>query len=101
MFKSLVGKWVIVRSRNEGINFGKLKEATEHGCVIENAQRIYYHKPADNKQAWYEGVANSGLHSDSKISGAVKSKIIIEDYSLTKCTKTAVKSIKEHVPNGS
>src|SRR5690606_28779292 len=62
----LIGKHVIVRSRNEGINFGKLEAADETGCVITDARRIWYHKPADSKMAWYEGVALSGLHRSSK-----------------------------------
>jgi len=90
-----IGKYVLVRSRNEGINAGYLKVADETGCVLSNARRIWYHKPKDNKTAWYEGVADNGLHSDSKISCEVSEKYIIEDYSLTVCTDEAAVSIQE------
>jgi len=94
----LIGKHVIVRSRNEGINFGKLEAADETGCVITDARRIWYHKPADSKMAWYEGVALSGLHRSSKVSAPVARKVIVEDYSLTECSDEAVASIHKH-PN--
>ena len=91
---SAIGEWVIIRSRNEGLNFGQLAEADHTGCVLNYAQRIWYHKPADTGQAWYEGVANSGLARDSKISPAVPQKIIIENYSITRCSASAVDSIR-------
>lgn len=92
-----IGKYVIVRSRNEGINAGVLKLADETGCVLSDARRIWYHKPKDNKTAWYEGVADNGLHRDSKVSCTVSEKYIIEDYSITVCTDEAAKSIKEKI----
>lgn len=95
------GKYVIVRSRNEGINAGVLKHADETGCVLSEARRIWYHKPSDKAQAWYEGVANSGLHPDSKLSPAVSEKIIIEDYSITICTEKAEQSIRSHASHTS
>jgi hypothetical protein len=101
LFSSVIGKYVIVRSRNEGINAGTLKLADETGCVLSDARRIWYHKPKDNKTAWYEGVADNGLHSDSKISCEVKEKYIIEDYSVTVCTDEAAKSIKEKISHES
>ena len=95
-----VGKFVIVRSRNEGVNAGTVVSA-EKGCVVlSQARRIWYHKPKDPAMAWYEGVANSGLSIDSKISVPVHQKCIVEDYSLTMCADTAKKSIEEHKAYG-
>lgn len=91
-----IGKYCIVRTRNEGINAGKVIAADETGVVIEDARRIYYHKPKDSSLSWYEGVAVSGLHPDSKVSGAVSRKYIIEQYSLTICTEESEKSIRSH-----
>lgn len=91
-----IGKYVIVRTRNEGINCGKVVQADDTGVVIEDARRIYYHKPKDKNVSWYEGVSESGLSSDSKISGTVSKKYIIEDYSLTICTEEAEKSLRNH-----
>ena len=88
-----VGKYVIVRSRNEGINAGKVLELDETGVILEDARRLYYHKPANKELSWYEGVALGGLSKDSKV-GAEVTKIIVEDYSITVCTKDAEKSIR-------
>lgn len=102
LLKAMVGKYVIIRSRNEGINAGEVVEADETGVIIKNARRIWYHAPADTSLSWYEGVAISGLSSDSKISGTVPCKVIIEDYSMTLCSDEARESIqgaKTHAQN--
>lgn len=91
----MIGKKVIVRSRNEGINAGIVVLADNSGIELKNCRRIWYHKPADSSLAWYEGVAMSGLSSDSKVSGTVPVKLIIEDYSITECSDVAYKSIME------
>ena len=101
ILQDAIGKYVIVRTRNEGINCGKVVMADETGVVIEDARRIYYHKPKDEKVSWYEGVATTGLHKDSKISGIVSRKYIIEDYSLTICSETAEQSLRNHEATGS
>ena len=96
---SLVGKFVIVRTRNEGINAGTVVASDDTGIILSGCRRLYYHRPADTALSWYEGVAVSGLSDNSKISGTVEQKIIIEDYSATLCTKAAQKSIMEKLPN--
>ena len=88
-----IGKYVLVRSRNEGINAGFVVAADDTGIVLSEARRIWYHRPAD-ETAWYEGVANSGLRHDSKISAAVAEKVIVENYSITLCTDAAKDSIR-------
>ena len=88
-----IGKYVIVRSRNEGVNFGKLIEADGTGCSLEEASRLWSHKGKHGY--WYEGVSVSGLTEDSKRS-VPTSKIIIEDYSITICSDSAVDDIKAH-----
>ena len=96
-----IGKYVICRTRNEGINCGKVIAADHTGVVLEDARRIYYHKSKDENVSWYEGVAQSGLHTDSKISGVVSRKYIIEDYSLTPCTIEAEQNLRNYVATGS
>ena len=96
---SLIGKFVIVRSRNEGINAGTVIAADDTGIILEKSRRLYYHSPKDNKLSWYEGVAISGLSDNSKISGTVNQKVIVEDYSATICTDVSKKSIMEKIPN--
>ncbi len=88
-----IGKYVIVRSSNEGINAGFVKALDETGIVLEKAKRIWYHRPKDKKTSWYEGVSQSGLSDDSKISCEVEEKAIVEKYSITLCTKKAMESI--------
>ena len=96
MLDSMVGKYVIVRSRNEGINAGFVKALDGTGIILSDARRIWYHKPENKNMAWYEGVAESGLSSDSKVSVAVSEKAIVEDYSITICTEVGKSSISGH-----
>lgn len=96
---SAIGKYVIVRSRNEGINAGTVEIADETGVVLKGARRIWYHRPAVKTESWYEGVANHGLSPDSKVSGAVVRKVIVEDYSMTECSAIARQSIEAAVAN--
>lgn len=88
-----VGRYVIVRSRNEGINAGKVLELDNTGVILEDARRLYYHKPSNKELSWYEGVALEGLSKDSKV-GSEVTKLIVEDYSITICTKESEKSIR-------
>jgi hypothetical protein len=90
-----IGKYVIVRTRNEGLNAGYVKALDNTGIILTEARRIWYHKPSEKSQCWYEGVANVGLDESSKLSAPVDQKIIIEDYSITFCSKKAQKSLKE------
>ena len=94
LFSDVIGKYVIVRSQNEGINAGVVIQADETGVILAEARRIWYHKPKDKKLSWYEGVAKTGLSPDSKVSCSVNKKVIIEKYSITYCTKEAETSIR-------
>lgn len=94
LYGRYVGKYVICRSRNEGVNAGKVIAADETGVILEDARRLYYHKPLNKNVSWYEGVAKEGLCGSSKVGAAVE-KIIVEDYSLTICSADAEKTIRE------
>jgi len=94
LYSRYIGKYVICRSRNEGINAGKVVDADETGVILEDARRLWYHKPSNESLSWYEGVAIEGLSKDSKVSCPVN-KIIVEDYSLTVCSAESEKSIRE------
>ena len=96
----MVGKYAIIRSRNEGINAGVILAADHTGVVLGNARRLWHHKPKVTSESWYEGVANHGLSSDSRVSGTVEQKAIIEDYSVTVCTDEARQSIEAAVAHG-
>lgn len=93
--KEAIGKYVIVRTRNEGLNAGYVKTLDNTGIILTESRRIWYLKPENKSECWYEGVANSGLDKSSKLSAPVEQKIIIEDYSITYCSEAAQKSIKE------
>ena len=95
----MIGKKVIVRSSNEGINCGVVVVADNTGVELTECRRIWYHKPKEKSLSWYEGVAVSGISDDSKVSGTVHKKVIIEDYSMTECTNEAFDSIIKLVPN--
>ena len=95
----MIGKKVIVRSRNEGINSGVVVLADNTGVELTQCRRIWYHKPKDETVSWYEGIAMTGISSDSRVSGTVDSKTIVEDYSMTVCTDDAFDSILELTPN--
>lgn len=86
----MIGKPVIVRSSNEGINVGIVELADETGVVLKDARRLYYHRPKDKSLSWYEGVAESGISDNSKVSGTVTRKVIIEKYSMTEITNIEI-----------
>ena len=90
-----IGKKVICRSRNEGINAGVVEMADQTGVILKDVMRLRNHRPKDSSKCWYEGVSISGLHPDSKVSPITKRKLICEDYSLTECTDEAYDSIME------
>ena len=91
-----IGKFVICRSNNEGINAGTVVDLDATGVILENVRRLWDHAPEDKSMCWYEGVSISGLADESVVSVAVSQKLISEDYSLTLCTKLAEHSIMEH-----
>ena len=96
---AMIGKFVIVRSSVEGVNAGTVLAADETGVQLGNCRRLYYHKPADKSVSWYEGVAQTGLGADCRVSGTCDTKLIVETYSMTLCTYAAQKSIMEYKPN--
>ena len=93
-----IGKYVIVRSLNEGINAGVVVMADATGVILEEARRLHYMRPLDQSLSWYEGVAESGLCSSSKVSSPAH-KIIMEPYSMTRCTTASESSIRSFITN--
>ena len=96
----MIGKPVIVRSRNEGVNAGIVVIADETGVVLKNCRRLYYHEPLNKELSWYEGIAESGISNDSKVSCTIEKKVIIENYSMTEVKKEAYETILNLTPNG-
>ena len=94
LLQRYVGKYVICRSRNEGINAGFVEALDETGVILKEARRLHYHKPINKNMSWYEGVAESGIDDDCRVSNPVE-KAIVEDYSLTICSDIAKNSISQ------
>lgn len=88
LYNRYIGKYVICRTRNEGINAGKVLELDETGVILEDARRMWYHKPINKDCCWYEGVAKYGPSDETQLS-TPREKLICEDYSLTICSKEA------------
>jgi hypothetical protein len=95
----LIGKKVIVRSRNEGINSGIVVLADETGIELKESRRLWRHYPKDKNLSWYEGVCVSGISDKSTVSVTVSSKFIIENYSATPCSDETFQTIMEITPN--
>ena len=95
LFSEFIGKYVICRTRNEGLNAGLVVAADGTGVILADARRLWHHKPLKKGASWYEAIANSGLDASSKVSEPVAKKLISEDYSLTLCCAEAEKSIRE------
>ena len=91
----LIGRYVIVRCRDAGVHSGFLESRNGRECVLTQSRRLWYWKPAKGK--WLNGIANSGLHKDSKISDPVSRIALTEDCELIECNAVAEKSIREHL----
>jgi hypothetical protein len=96
ILQQYVGRYVIVRTRNEGVLCGVVKNLDNTAIILKETRRLFYHEPKDKSTSWYEGVSQSGLSENSKISCCVEEKAIIEDYSITLCTIEAEKSLRTH-----
>jgi hypothetical protein len=94
-----IGKFVIVRSYNEGINAGTVVAADNNSIILKNCRRLWRHWPKDKKLSWYEGVAISGLDDKSEVSCTSSLKVIVEKYSITAVTDKAKRSIMEKKPH--
>ncbi|NQZ74678.1 MAG: hypothetical protein HRT61_00955 [Ekhidna sp.] len=98
-FSKWIGKYVIARSYNEGVLFGKVLSCNESGYEMESARRLYYHKPLDTSLSWYEGVAQSGLAHGCRVSSE-QHKVVIERYSFTECSQAAIDNISNYETHG-
>jgi len=87
------GKYVIVRTRNEGVNAGLVVENGVGFVHLSNARRLWSIVPPSDCEKWYEGVAKSGLGEGSKTS-IESEKLIVEDYSITVCSGVSEENIR-------
>ena len=94
---NFLSKYVICRTRNEGVNAGVVKDIGVNYVVLEDCRRLHGHAPNDKNLSWYEGVAQVGLSDDSRVSSPA-TKLIVEVYSLTLCSEKAEKNIRNFKP---
>jgi len=91
----MIGKYVIVRCQEAGVHAGVLDSYHGRSCVLSEGRRLWYHEPADRSLSWYEGVAISGLSSNSKTSATVARCILTENCEIVLCSKEAEQSIRK------
>jgi len=88
----LIGKYVIVRCRDAGVHAGILESYNGREAVLLEARRLWYWKCI--KGFSLSGVANYGLHQDSKISSPIKVHLT-ETCEIIETTEESKKSISE------
>lgn len=96
--KTWIGKKVICRSRNEGVNCGVVAMIDSTGVELKDCRRLWYHEPKNTAVSWYEGVSEYGLSDNCRISSK-HTKLIIEDYSLTLVEDAAFEQIMKYKTN--
>lgn len=94
MNNGMIGKYVIVRCRDAGVHAGVLEAHDGRECVLTEARRLWYWKPA-NKAAFLSGVATEGLHATSKVGAPVPRIHLTENCEIAECTPAAEASIRE------
>jgi hypothetical protein len=89
----MIGKFVIVRCRDAGVHAGVLEAHNGRECVLSEARRLWYWKPA-NDAAFLSGVATEGLDANSKVGAPIRVHLT-ENCEIIECSTVAVRSIKE------
>jgi len=89
----LVGRYVIVRCRDAGVHAGVLVQHSGRECVLTEARRLWYWKPA-NGAAFLSGVAVDGLDKTSKMGKTVSRILLTENCEVIECSPVAEESIR-------
>ena len=92
----MIGNYVIVRCRDAGVHAGYLQSHAGRECVLTEARRLWYWKPA-NGAAFLSGVATEGLDSSSKIGAPIRVHLT-ENCEIIECTEEAARSQSERRP---
>ena len=90
----MVGKYVIVRCRDAGVHAGVLESHNGRECVLTEARRLWYWKPA-NGAAFLSGVAEDGLDATSKVGKPVSRIHLTENCEIILCSSVAESSIRK------
>ncbi len=89
----MIGKYVIVRCRDAGVHAGVLEAYNGRECVLNDARRLWYWKPANNA-SFLSGVAVEGLDKTSKVGAPIRVHLT-ENCEIIQCSDSAAQSIKE------
>jgi hypothetical protein len=88
------GDFVIVRCHDAGVHAGVLEDYAGRECVLSDARRLWYWKPA-NGAAFLSGVAVEGLDATASKIGAPIRVHLTENCEIIACSPKAEKSIRE------
>lgn len=94
----MIGKYVIVRCHDAGVHAGVLKAYNGRECLLHEARRLWYWKPANNASN-LSGVATEGLDGAAKV-GAPVNIHLTENCEIIECANKAeesIRRIKNHV----
>ena len=91
----MVNAYVIVRCRDAGVHAGVLKTHNGRECLLSDARRLWYWKPA--RGGLLSAVALYGLDAKSKV-GAPIEVHLTETCEIIRCSAEAEASIRR-VPN--
>jgi len=90
------GDYVIVRCTQAGVHAGRLQKKAGAQVSLSAARRLWYWKPL--KGAFLSGVAEHGLHADSKVGTAVTIELL-DACEVILCSPAAAASIQAHNPH--
>jgi hypothetical protein len=92
--EGFLGQYVIVRTTKAGVLCGRIKSLSPEVIVLEDARRLWYHKPLAG--AWYEGCATYGVSESTKASETLPWAIIKEsEFLIIPVSDVAEKSMRE------
>lgn len=91
MNEKMIGRYVVVRASDAGVHAGILEECEGRSCVLREARRLWYWKPA-NGAMYLSGVATEGLDHSSRL-GAPVHIYLSEDCEIIECTEKSAASI--------
>lgn len=86
-------KYYIVRGRDSGVFFGKIKERKEREATLTDVRRLWYWDGVSSiSQLAKDGTVNP---SNCKFTVTVDEIILTDVIEMDLCSKKAIKSIKE------
>lgn len=89
----MVRSYVVVRCKDAGVHAGFLESHHGRECVLKEARRLWYWKPAGGS-AFLSGVAVDGLDPSSKVGKPVSRLHLTENCEIMQCTEESSKSIR-------